>query len=643
MMIRFERIHMRTYCKSVEGSSHIDSGLPCQDFSLSESDSLGTIVAISDGHGSETYVRSHIGSRLACEIAVQETKRFVSENYQELIAKGKKSITYSPNDSAEQEALFANLFSSIHDKWFSAIKEDAQSNPFSSEEQLKLKNAPIKQAYGCTLIVAMKTRDFTFAYHIGDGRLFEISYDNVWRQCVPWDSDCEDNITTSLCQPDPVRRFRYYLNSSPVQPYIIFMCSDGIEDCYSGSHDGDFESEKLKIDYSEVIRCYLQDNDFDSDCPKFLSAQSKAISHDDMSIAFIIDDVLNLQEKWLKLIALRRKIYNHSAEQETFVQGIKEYDKRIKLVKQYVDNDRVRAESLKSSIDKLEKEVKSCQEKIELAKSSGRSGVEFKDRISQFQIEIEAYCTEFKGNGSSPFKNKLIDYVLKVMNEILEHIGSGVRSVKENLEKLNTQLGGLQRELTEKEGQLQKINDDILKQSEKLCLLEKQRDEQKQLKNKAFSEHEEELGTWKATYNQLRDEILKQMPVLTEDPADAATATVIPAEEQKSEWIPTLNVCRRTSQGEDQDITIEFYDNKYTCTFDGGSSFEITEDEFNKLLKFIRKADDVTVNDEEMLECLIVMNVNPASENSTKYIPLSTNEASDIWNCCLNLVIRHLK
>ena len=276
---------MKIYCKSVEGAGHIESGLPCQDYSISLSFDKGSIVVISDGHGGETYVRSQVGSKLACEIAVEETKEFVFANYEVLKSKGVTPISYSPDSGVVQDSLFNSLFTAIHNKWFDAITEDSQIRAFTDEERFKLGKADIKKAYGCTLMVAVKTEDFTFIYQLGDGRIFTITpFIRRWQQPVPWDSQCEDNITTSLCNNRPIERFRYYLNSSEPQPFTIFMCSDGIEDCFDGQHNAMFESEKLEVEYTEILSNFLQKENFDALCTEFLSKESALGSKDDMSI-----------------------------------------------------------------------------------------------------------------------------------------------------------------------------------------------------------------------------------------------------------------------------------------------------------------------------------------------------------------------
>lgn len=64
--MNFKAFHM-----SERGESHLHDGRVCQDSSASFSDECGTVAVVSDGHGGCDYVRSQIGSAMACEAAVK--------------------------------------------------------------------------------------------------------------------------------------------------------------------------------------------------------------------------------------------------------------------------------------------------------------------------------------------------------------------------------------------------------------------------------------------------------------------------------------------------------------------------------------------------------------------------------------------
>ena len=48
---------------------------------------------------------------------------------------------------------------------------------------------------------------------------------------IPWDEDCQANITTSICDSEAIEEFRYcFMKESPV---ATLMGTDGIDDSYA--------------------------------------------------------------------------------------------------------------------------------------------------------------------------------------------------------------------------------------------------------------------------------------------------------------------------------------------------------------------------------------------------------------------------
>ena len=57
------------FALSVQGARHLHDGIPCQDHSLYHIDNETVFIGVADGHGDAKHARSHIGSKLALEIA----------------------------------------------------------------------------------------------------------------------------------------------------------------------------------------------------------------------------------------------------------------------------------------------------------------------------------------------------------------------------------------------------------------------------------------------------------------------------------------------------------------------------------------------------------------------------------------------
>ena len=636
------KLKMQHFCKSVVGSSHKDTQLPCQDSTLCEKFDKGCIIAVSDGHGSRTYVRSHIGSKLACLIAIKLTKQFVLDNYNELSQIGKR--TYTPDNGGKADGLFLDLFTSIHDSWYEAIKENVADTPFTNEEKVKLGNAEIKEAFGCTLLVAVKTEKFTLAFHKGDGRIYTISYNNEWRQPVPWDSACEDNITTSLCESDPIDSFRYYVDSSANQPFAIFACSDGIEDCYGGSHDGNFQSEKLVADYSEVLRAYLQDkeSDFDIDCESFLKDQSKILSHDDMSIAFIIDDRFQLKQDWLKIVEYQRLKFEAAEEYKSYVIRATQLSERLKVIGFNVNKYKI-------EIDRTDKELKRKQEEIDTKtkllssdKACKDSAMTFNAKITQFQQDIKAYCDlyevesiEASKTGTpevSNFKRKLIDYVSKAVKKALDLIRADITTKQNNTIRLQSEIDKLYEEIKTLSDKKVIQEKELSVESEKYNQLKTQKESLLEEKKRCFESKktvEEKAGN---NIRLISNEIKK----------------IIPYEEVKDciytseEVYNTLNISKKSLNEKDEDVNfvIQSSDLIEMTYSEGQTPCYISKDDFDKLLETIKKIAPAIFSLDEKLfnDCVTVLLYKKDGSCITKTIPIEQKEAHEIWKACTHIV-----
>ena len=305
------------------GASHIKDSKPCQDYSLSwRSDNGDTLVIIvCDGHGSSTYVRSDVGSRLAAEAALDAIKSFVQGD-PEWLNNTSGAVTARESDEAlrfnteppapdatdvekeryeqrlmfidqvdgirDQDKVFEALFTSIYEDWLSRIASDKEQNPFTEDELKLLNGNRIEKAYGSTLMAYVQTPNYWFAFHIGDGRLIGLNNNYQWAELVPWDCNCFLNSTTSLCNSNPVPKFRYAFDATGHFPIAVFCCSDGVEDSYG---DYTIDPERLHTFYSGLLNSFFSQG-FDSTKKKiddFLPKLSEKGSKDDMSLAGIID------------------------------------------------------------------------------------------------------------------------------------------------------------------------------------------------------------------------------------------------------------------------------------------------------------------------------------------------------------------
>ena len=164
-------------------------------------------------------------------------------------------------------------------------------------------------AYGCTLIAAVKTPNYWMAFQLGDGKYIAFHADGTWYEPIPWDSRCFLNITTSLCH-EGSESFRYCYGNTDCP--CLFIGSDGMDDSY-------MPLDKLAEFYGLVIRVVAENGvDYATEqLIKMMPIISEKGSHDDISIAFWLDD--NVVLPLSKAILSRRldSLETDSKEQES--------------------------------------------------------------------------------------------------------------------------------------------------------------------------------------------------------------------------------------------------------------------------------------------------------------------------------------
>ena len=275
--MNFKAFHM-----SERGESHLHDGRVCQDSSASFSDECGTVAVVSDGHGGCDYVRSQIGSAMACEAAVKNIRRLFENISPEAFL-------------AEPDMMLTQLEAAIINDWNESVRSHYEANPFTEEEldcvsekagAAYFSGHRIERAYGATLIAAAVTRDYWFGIQIGDGKCAAFDEAGSCTQPIPWDEKCFLNKTTSICGSDALRDFRHFYSEKI--PTAVFMGSDGIDDSFKNEEDMyDFYKTIL---YAFSISDYTQAVD---ELKAYLPRLSKEGSADDVSIAAWMDmDVL---------------------------------------------------------------------------------------------------------------------------------------------------------------------------------------------------------------------------------------------------------------------------------------------------------------------------------------------------------------
>lgn len=436
------------------GASHVKSGKPCQDYSISwqSEDKTISVAIVCDGHGGDTYVRSDVGSKLAAKIALENIRNFVTsvspanfidiagavtarpENEDDHFFGGsQKKNPQDMTDSElqqheqnqafyaavanirEQDELFTRLFASIYLEWLAEIEQDARENPFTDVEKAHLKNAKLVKAYGSTLMAYVRTPLYWFAFHIGDGKLLCCDRNLSWREPVPWDCNCFLNMTTSLCNSNPIPAFRYAFSGKGDFPSAVFMGSDGIDDSWGNMTN-------LQNFYSQILSLFNESGEEKTieELEKDLPVLSERGSRDDMSVAGVID--LDDIKDGVEVYVTQRKLRALKSEKDAQEAELT----KLQAQKVQTESD---IKTLSAAIKTIEQENESWFQRVLADKSQRENNVEQKkaelkqceDAIAQCNQQYEAKYTAYQTWMATATKEKeaLMDEVekLKKQNE----------------------------------------------------------------------------------------------------------------------------------------------------------------------------------------------------------------------------------
>ena len=300
-----------------QGESHKSTDKPCQDYAYAESSEELSMAIVSDGHGGERYFRSQYGSEMVVNITKEAIHSFVENMEQSSFTpKSSRSVfddkpftAYSSAIEGEQlehtnaHKALTWLFSHIITQWNKSIAEHARNNDLSEweEEHVEQKykdefhamraseDATFEKTYGCTLMAYVQTPCYWFAFHLGDGKCVSMRIsDNqelVCEQPIPWDEKCFLNKTTSLCDSNAIKEFRYCYQGDGKFPQAVFLGSDGIDDSYG-------DGEILNNFYIQLFKIIIRKGNESAlkELKKSLPIISQRGSKDDMSVACVYDD-----------------------------------------------------------------------------------------------------------------------------------------------------------------------------------------------------------------------------------------------------------------------------------------------------------------------------------------------------------------
>lgn len=352
-----------SYNCTVIGQRYIDKEKTCEDSSISYNSDDMHIAIVADGHGDPKCFRSNVGSRIACEVALESMKEFALA-----IKEGEKEeLLFTPRGA---ERLTSNLFNAILARWSEKVLEDLNNNPPSDEEYDSAgeKNATVYRSgkglthiFGTTLIAMLMTSRYLLVLHQGDGRCVVMHENGKVDQPVPWDPRCEGRNTASLCDEDVLAHWRYHIiDLSKDQIVACYAVSDGIEDSFETMKEMNAYLCMHACDYVNMGHSAY----FDA-VPAHFAALTKQGSQDDISIGCIIDIIAIT--KYLELYSLIHEYYvakgenRRANERLNSMQRKTEYlTDRLEQAKTAFENAQQEQTNASSTLEKMQMAVKTA-------------------------------------------------------------------------------------------------------------------------------------------------------------------------------------------------------------------------------------------------------------------------------------------
>ncbi|WP_294411289.1 PP2C family serine/threonine-protein phosphatase [uncultured Ruminococcus sp.] len=231
---------------SVQGASHIRSGIECQDSHKKQICADGTVImAVADGHGSKNCPFSKTGSSIAVNVFCKIMSDYIS-NY---------------SDSFEQLITYLNregdtkIAQEIDSQWKKRVEKIHRKNkrdiPINDEGETN--KTLIYSQYGTTLLGLVLTKVFLFAFQIGDGDIVYVSQNGVEPVInadkilgVETHSLCKNNAWNKSITA--VRR----IGSDNISSSMFMLSSDG----FSNSYKNEQEFFRTCTDYYEMINTH---------------------------------------------------------------------------------------------------------------------------------------------------------------------------------------------------------------------------------------------------------------------------------------------------------------------------------------------------------------------------------------------------
>ena len=229
--------------ESVQGASHLRNGKECQDsLKKIEKDDNTVILAVADGHGSESCPYSRTGADIAVNVFCK-----IMDDYLDTYAdQPQMLLTFlkREGDTKVAQAIdseWKRRILKIHTNKKREVTLDAEGNKDRDT---------IYRLYGSTLIGLVLTETFLFAFQLGDGDIMEVSKKGV--QNVIEADKILGTETHSLSKAEAWKKAITCTRKQEDRqlPVMYMLSSDGMANSYKNED----EFRKTCSDYYELLK-----------------------------------------------------------------------------------------------------------------------------------------------------------------------------------------------------------------------------------------------------------------------------------------------------------------------------------------------------------------------------------------------------
>lgn len=237
-------VNRKIYGESVQGASHIRSGIVCQDsYKKVELSEDMMLIAVADGHGSAACPHSKTGSQIAVNVFCRVMQDLI-ENFKD---DPEFLLTYLNREGDTKIAQAIDVM--WKKRVWKAHRDNKREKPVKKDSTVD--KMAVYKLYGTTLLGLMVSKEFIFAYQLGDGDILFVDHDSV--QSVIESDKILGIETHSLCKEDSWKKASTVVRVRSMEsdlPYLYMMSTDGFSNSYKTQED----LEKSCRDYYEMIQ-----------------------------------------------------------------------------------------------------------------------------------------------------------------------------------------------------------------------------------------------------------------------------------------------------------------------------------------------------------------------------------------------------